>query len=570
MNEPGARDPSSSSSPDRSARSDVGSESRSAGYSGDNRARASSTVTGPQSGRFRRFLRSPLGIFAIICLLGAVGVAIYTWAQVKVIPRAPSPINVDGPGCYSSAGCGNGKPQSAPSQDGVSLAIANSTKTSPGGSREPGIPGSLPVYAAMTSAARSLGLSTKLGTNNKQVPGVSDPSTSPPPSTPPVTSHVTNSSHSTFSPAGVTGTSSLPGDPASQSSLPVDSLDQSSTLATGGSTTQPGLSLAGGGSPSPTTQAPASPQLPLITPSPQPAFSQDAPDPDMFVYKGVYYALTTGTIWGNWIGALRCAGRLCPYSGWEPADGLATGSTALPYLPGWETPNTQTSPGVIDISGTWTMYYDAVDTSNGHYCISVATSRDPTGPYIDSSTGPLICQVSYGGSIDPQPFQDSSGQIWLDWKTNDGSSTQPAWLWAQEVSGNGTSLVGPASQILFQDMFNHPWEATIENPEMIENAGTYYLFFPGGLWDSGGYGEGYAVCSSPQGPCVQPQSGPILFSYGSNQVPGGQVLGPGGGMAFFDPSQGEWFFAYAAWDNNCTSYGCGGSRELYLGALNFQ
>ncbi len=494
--------------------------------------------------RFLRFVRSPIGIVAILCLLGAAAVGIYTWAQVRVIPKVPAPINF-GPGCYSSAGCGNAKPQSAPAIGGTlhQSALENSAlskeialaKVFPqGASREPGVPTSSRMFQKAQLVGGMLG------------------HTASQPSSP-----------------GLTSTSNTRTDSLAQSVDPASSPSVSPT------TTQPQLPLPLAASqpasqvPVPTTQA-ALDQLPLITPSPQPAFAQDAPDPDVFVYRGVYYALTTGTVWGNSIGSLECYSKLCPYSGWVTADGNAYGSSALPHLPSWEEANTQTSPGTIDLSGVWTMYYDAVDNSNGHYCISVATSLSPQGPYQDSSAGPLICQIAYGGSIDPQPFLDPSGQLWLDWKTNDGSSIQPAWIWAQQLSPNGRSLQGQATQILFQDMVNHPWEATIENPDMIFNSGTYYLFFSGGLWDSPGYGQGYAICSGPSGPCSEPQEGPILFQYSSNLVPGGQVAGPGGGMAFYDPAQKEWFFAYAAWNATCTSYACGGARQLYIGALNFQ
>jgi beta-xylosidase len=55
--------------------------------------------------------------------------------------------------------------------------------------------------------------------------------------------------------------------------------------------------------------------------------------------------------------------------------------------------------------------------------ISVATSASPDGPFVDRSTGPLVCQTHLGGSIDPAPFVDEGCSRWLVWKSNGDSPT---------------------------------------------------------------------------------------------------------------------------------------------------
>ena len=298
---------------------------------------------------------------------------------------------------------------------------------------------------------------------------------------------------------------------------------------------------------------------PVVTPSPGVAFGLDAPDPDVVRVGTTYYAFTTGTTWGNHLGVLiDTSGD--PTVGWRTLTGQTYGSTALPSPPSWEQADTQTSPGVVQWAGRWLLYYDAFDPALGHYCLSMATSSSPQGPYSDTSSGPITCQTDLGGSVDPSPFVDpSTGALWLQWKSNDGSSGQPAYFWSALLSADGSTIPANPSQILAEDTVNHPWETTIENPDMVFAGGSYVLIFSGGVWDSSNYAEGYAVCSGPAGPCTQPQSGPILVSYGS-------VAGPGAGSLFTSPD-GSWWMVFAGWTSNCTSYSCGGARQLHVGTV---
>ncbi len=299
--------------------------------------------------------------------------------------------------------------------------------------------------------------------------------------------------------------------------------------------------------------------VPALSPSAGAAYAADAPDPDVVRVGTTYYAFTTGTTWGNNLGVLvDTSGD--PTVGWRTVNGRSYGSSALPVPPGWERSGSQTSPGVVPWAGHWLLYYDAYDTALGHFCLSVATSPTPAGPYTDTSAGPLLCQTALGGSVDPSPFVDpSSGALWLQWKSNDGSAALPAALWSAPLSADGLAVAATPTDILGQDTVAHPWESTIENPDLVDVGGTYELWFSGGRWDSSGYAEGYAVCAGPAGPCLQPQAGPVLASYGA-------VAGPGAGSLFTAPD-GSWWMAFAAWTAGCTSYGCGGARQLHMATV---
>jgi hypothetical protein len=301
---------------------------------------------------------------------------------------------------------------------------------------------------------------------------------------------------------------------------------------------------------------PSSVTAPTLTPAATPAYADDAPDPDLVRNGSTWYTFTTGTTWGNNLGVLT---SMSPTSGWHTVSGKPYGSTAIGAVPGWERPGTQTSPGVYQWKGRWVMFYDAIDTRSGKYCLSVATSSSPATPFADTSQGSLECQADLGGSIDPSPFVDASGQPWLYWKSNDGSSLSVSDVWAAPLAADGMSLAGAPQIVMAKDSVDHPWENTVDDPQMVLANGRYLLFFTGGDWQSAAYATGFAVCAGPTGPCTQPQAGPILSSYGP-------AAGPGGGSLASD-GNGNWFMAYAAWSPGCTNYGCGGKRLLYVAPI---
>ena len=301
-----------------------------------------------------------------------------------------------------------------------------------------------------------------------------------------------------------------------------------------------------------------------VSPGSSPAFAGDAGDPDVVSANGTYFAFSTGTALGNHIQALVSS---TPSSGYHSYTGTSFGSTALATPPGWETVDTQTSPGVFNWGGRWLMYYDAAVSPNasdtGHDCITVATggsTLSASSPqFTDASSGGLICQTT--GSIDPSPFVDPvSGKAYLVWKQNDGGSAVQATIWSQQLSANGLSLVGAPSELMFNNTTAYPWESTVEDPDMVYADGTYYLLFSAGVYTTAGYSEGITTCSGPMGPCGTDTQ--ILTTYGN-------VLGPGGGALFSDAS-GAWRLAYAAWQGGsggCTNYGCGGTRQLFVAPI---
>jgi len=330
----------------------------------------------------------------------------------------------------------------------------------------------------------------------------------------------------------------------------------------------------------------------------------DAPDPAIVHSGATYFAFSTGTALGNSIQVLESSTLTGSYHAWpqitcfQPSTGTtpcaarygssAFGTSGATGLPAWTTPGAQTSPAPIFLHGRWLLYYDAVNVATGRFCLAVAkispTAQGADGAMLEptfvtprGASQPLACDPPDDyeqnvGLIDPSPFVDpSSGDAYLLYKSNDGSSKAPAFIFSQKLSSNGLSFIEPPHMLLTNDTVNHPWEKTVENPSMVKVNGAYELLFSGGLWYRKGYAQAMAVCSSATGPCRQP-SGPFLTSYGT-------LAGPAGGD-FFTETDGSLFLVFAAWDNSCIGYpgplgtkpaGCTtGSRRLFVAPVSIR
>jgi beta-xylosidase len=234
---------------------------------------------------------------------------------------------------------------------------------------------------------------------------------------------------------------------------------------------------------------------------------------------------------------------------------------ALPALPEWASPNQGLTwaPGVIQIGDSFVLYYTTRDTASDKQCISRAVSDRPAGPFTDDSAEPFICQADLGGSIDPYPFLDESGALYLFWKNDGNCCGLPVGLWVQQLSEDGLSLVGEPTELIQRDQ---AWERPlIENPAMVEVDGSYYLFYSGNWWESHEYAVGYAVCETITGPCEKPLTEP-LFAFANG------AMGPGG-QSFFTNAGGDLWMAYHAWTGVDVGYPAG-ERSLRIEPVTFE
>jgi hypothetical protein len=269
----------------------------------------------------------------------------------------------------------------------------------------------------------------------------------------------------------------------------------------------------------------------------------DFPDPDVILAGNTYYAYATNSV----------AGNIQIIDSTDLVHWTFVGD-ALPNLPSWATPDATWAPGVAQIGGNYLLYYAATvaGPGGGEECISVASAGQPQGPFVDSSTAPLECQPSLGNAIDPSPFIDTNGNIYLEWKT--GSNGTNAQIWSEQLTPAGNAFAPNTTPTLLLSA-DQPWEAgNVEAPDLVTSGGRYFLFYAGNSFDGSNYAEGVAQCTGPLGPCHDMSAQPILSS-------GGGVEGPGSADVFADAS-GQYRIAFDGYVPGAVGYPS--SRDLYV------
>ena len=271
-------------------------------------------------------------------------------------------------------------------------------------------------------------------------------------------------------------------------------------------------------------------------------YCHDFADPFVLRLGSAYYAYSTNT--GDKHVPVLTSGGLF---------GTGHRSDALPALPGWSRPGRVWAPAVLQRPQGFVLYYATQASSPDRQCLSRAVASGPSGPFVDTSSGPLVCPPN-GGAIDASPFVAADGRAYLLWKEFDGT----AGIVSQELAPDGLNLIGPEVPVLGADQ---PWEAgVVEAPSMVGYEGRYYLFYSGNDWETANYAIGYAVCDSPLGPCTKPADSPWLTSTADAQGPGGPGL--------FTDENGQLWLALHAWIHGKVGYPQG-ARNLFVVPLGF-
>jgi beta-xylosidase len=267
----------------------------------------------------------------------------------------------------------------------------------------------------------------------------------------------------------------------------------------------------GGPSPGPADHVSASPTTQTENSTmgfTNPVFDRDFPDPAVIRVEDSWFAYATNSSLGH-LPVLRSDNLI---------DWTRVGD-AMPVLAPWVTAGRTWAPEVaVHGPDRYVVYYTALDTKTQRQCVGRAVASSPEGPFVDESERPLICQDDHGGSIDASPFTDADGSRYLLWKNDGNAIGVDTWIYAQPLSDDGLELTGEAVQLLKQDQ---PWEGhLVEAPFMWLHDGRYYLFYSANDYGSAAYAVGYAVCDGPLGPCVKPQSEPILATTADAAGPG--------------------------------------------------
>jgi hypothetical protein len=263
-----------------------------------------------------------------------------------------------------------------------------------------------------------------------------------------------------------------------------------------------------------------------------PVAAGNFPDPGAIEVGGTYYAYATNGNNRN-VQAMRSTDLVH----WT------TLPDALPALPSWARAGRTWAPDVLETSaGQYVLYYTAWSAATDRQAIGVATAPGPAGPFTPAGTAPLVSQANLGGAIDPSVFTDADGTHYLLWKNDGNSVGADTFLYAQRLSSDGLSLVGPPAPLIHQDQ---PWEGSVvEAPVVWARGGKYYLFYSANFFGDGSYATGYAVSNSLFGPYAKP-AGPFLQT-------GPGVVGPGGPEIIEGPDGDPWML-YHTWNGAVTS-----------------
>ena len=308
-----------------------------------------------------------------------------------------------------------------------------------------------------------------------------------------------------------------------------------------------------------------------------PVIERNFPDPDVMQVGETYYAYATtnyepGTGQGSNIQVARSTDLVT----WEELP------DALPELASWSGLTTLLrpllhaatwAPEVTPIGDRYVMYYTtpAVEIlrpdGKPAQCLSVATADAPEGPFVDESDAPLVCQADLGGSIDGSYFLEDDGTQYLVWKNDGNCCSKPLSFWLQQLSDDGTALVG--DPIVLEGFDNdRAWEGrVIESPQLLRHDGRYYMLYSGNDYASVRYAVGYATADALTGPYTDAEENPILSTDFDSAVELG-LAGPGHQSVFTD-DDGDLWMAYHAWVNTAINDDSVG-RQLWLDELRFE
>lgn len=275
-----------------------------------------------------------------------------------------------------------------------------------------------------------------------------------------------------------------------------------------------------------------------------PVLRTNFPDPHIIRVGNVFYAYSTNS-----------ASRNVPVARSTDLINWDIPNEALPVFGRWVRLGDSRvwAPEVMPIGDRFVMYYTARHRDMDRQCLGVATSERPDRHFQDTREEPLVCQVAEGGSIDAHPFRDVDGTLYLYWK-NDGNHIGVAsYIYVQELTPDGLSLVGEPTRLIRNDQ---AWEGrVVEAPTMWLRDGRYYLFYSANSYAGVEYAVGYAVCESAIGPCVKAPEIPILASHLTPPL----VIGPGHQTILTDDAGQDWL-VYHAWE--VTTAGLRGGRRL--------
>ncbi|EYF05479.1 glycoside hydrolase family 43 protein [Chondromyces apiculatus] len=255
-----------------------------------------------------------------------------------------------------------------------------------------------------------------------------------------------------------------------------------------------------------------------------PVINGDCADPGV-IYDG-----------GKYITSCTSGGAASAFHRFTSPD-LVRWTAVNPIFPSGQRPSWGTgdfwAPEIHRVGTQFVAYFTARHTS-GKLSIGAATSSTALGTFTDIGQ-PLVHNASMG-MIDATKFEGTNGKRYLVWKADGNAVGQPTPIYGQELSANGTSLVGARATLITNDL---SWEGgVVEGPWVVAKNGYYYLFYSGNAYYNSTYAVGVARATSPLGPYTK-LGAPILKTNAT-------WVGPGH-CSVVDTPGGNTTMVYHAW-----------------------
>ena len=173
-----------------------------------------------------------------------------------------------------------------------------------------------------------------------------------------------------------------------------------------------------------------------------PVLPGDRPDPTVIEINGEYWAAATSNEWSPLFPIFKSKDLV----NWELVNYVFPDGA-----PDWALNNFWAPELSYDEKqGKVYLYYTARDKRTKRLSCAAAVADSPMGRFKD--LGPLVAQEP--GSIDAFAARDEKGKLYLIWKKDGNSMGLPTNIWAQEMTGDRTRLIGEMTSLFCNDT---PW-----------------------------------------------------------------------------------------------------------------
>ncbi|KAI9035371.1 glycoside hydrolase family 43 protein [Aspergillus affinis] len=266
------------------------------------------------------------------------------------------------------------------------------------------------------------------------------------------------------------------------------------------------------------------------------------PDPGLFHVNGTWFAYGTNAAINDTQVPHVPLATSTNFKDWTRVEAY----DALPTIGSWESSVNHWAPDVIQRDdGKYVLYYSGeLKDWRRHHCVGAAVleGNDPRGPYKPRQE-PLVCTPDRGGAIDPSPFRDEDGKLYIVYKV-DGNSIGhggdcnngikpivPVPIMLQELEDDGVTAIGEPVQVLTNEKSDGP---LVEAPNLIRTEeGVYYLFFSSHCFTSPLYDIKYAHSTSLKGPYTRASRALLKKGDFGLESPGGATVSVDGTRMVF-------------------------------------